>query len=449
MNPDKQSHERGASALNRVVFRLGVAGAVLVVAMLWFDRSAMAQASTAQMLAVLGLVAGASLVISAVLFAVLVVPAIQDDSARLSDLLRRAAQGDLASATERASVSDLHGDLAETLQSAMVSMRDAMAEVRESARESVIRAQEVGAQGGALASASMRAQEQAAGVSQLAKELGTLTDRARTEGERVCRSGSIAMSDAATLRERQQQVAQLTTEGIARLDASTELLGVLSERIRTNAEELNALAEASGEIRSFVVLVRKMARQSKLLALNAAMEAARAGDQGSGFAVVAGEVRRLAHSSTDAAERTDTLVNDVLGRVSAARTTSEEAMRAMEGAREATERGRTALQMLLDGALGPASEQHEPAGDPETLGALLTATLEEAVRHARTVEKALEEMEGGVHGQRERTHELATAAAGLTRVLARSAGVAGSWKVERLGAGPAERREVEVLVGRD
>jgi methyl-accepting chemotaxis protein len=64
------------------------------------------------------------------------------------------------------------------------------------------------------------------------------------------------------------------------LDASAVSLGSLGEDVNASATAIEALAEASTEIRSFVALVRKLARQSKLLALNAAMEAARAGAQG-------------------------------------------------------------------------------------------------------------------------------------------------------------------------
>ena len=105
----------------------------------------------------------------------------------------------------------------------------------------------------------------------------------------------------------------LAAENRAGLDASAESLGSARRGRATRAPTRSRRwATASEEIRSFVTLVRKLARQSKLLALNAAMEAARAGEHGEGFAVVASEVRRLSAMSSEAAERTEAIVKGVL-----------------------------------------------------------------------------------------------------------------------------------------
>ena len=88
-----------------------------------------------------------------------------------------------------------------------------------------------------------------------------------------------------------------------------------------------------------MTLVQKLARQSKLLALNAAMEAARAGDHGHGFAVVAEEVRRLAAMSSDAAERTERVVSGVLNAIAESRISSERTVETVRAVRGATEEG--------------------------------------------------------------------------------------------------------------
>src|SRR5205823_5944801 len=106
-----------------------------------------------------------------------------------------------------------------------------------------------------------------------------------------------------------------------------------------SAAAVESLAMASEEVRSFVTLVQKLARQSRLLALNAAMEAARAGEHGHGFAVVAEEVRRLAAMSSDAAERTERVVAGVLHGVAESRSTSERTVLTVRSARSATEQG--------------------------------------------------------------------------------------------------------------
>ena len=111
---------------------------------------------------------------------------------------------------------------------------------------------------------------------------------------------------------RNDSLAALARHSRARLDDSASAVTTLAAVAESSATSAEAVSHAAHEIGSFVTLVRRIARRAKLLSLNASMEAARAGEHGQGFGVVASEMRSLAITAAEAAERTEAAVALVL-----------------------------------------------------------------------------------------------------------------------------------------
>ena len=134
---------------------------------------------------------------------------------------------------------------------------------------------------------------------------------------------------------------QETRSGEQVVNATVEAINRMASEVETTAEKLNRLETDAAEIDNILGVIREIAEQTNLLALNAAIEAARAGEHGRGFAVVADEVRRLSQRTDESTvtirEMIESLQNGSREAVTAMRSSQEQAAHGVEQARSAGE----------------------------------------------------------------------------------------------------------------
>ena len=353
------------------------------------------------------------------------------------------ASGDLSTEMTASNANDEVGRLSRATAAMVEDLRRVVSTLRDAARETTARAAEITGGSENMAAA---AEEMAVTSGELSRQSTEMADSIQRMATDASRLQSIADQLAAGAHngvERNAALTVLAKENRARFDASAMALEHLASDARASADAVKALAEASEEFGAFVTLVQKMAKQSKLLALNAAMEAARAGEHGQGFAVVASEVRRLSANSADAAQRTEVLVRSVLAKVQESRALSARTMDTVIGVLETTQLGMHSFAQVEEAVRGSeawTASIENAARTSRELVSDVTARLDEVAKATESYASAMQEVAASSQEQSASTEQIAAAASTLAEAAAHMAGLVGGFRLEtRTGELPIQR----------
>jgi methyl-accepting chemotaxis protein len=264
------------------------------------------------------------------------------------------------------------GVLAGTFSRMVGNLREVTQEIREGVNVLASSASEI------LASTTQ--------VASGAAETATAVSETTSTVEEVKQTAQVSSQKAKYVSESAQKSGKVSQTGRKAVEDTVVVMNRIREQVDSIAESIVRLSEQSQAIGEIIATVNDLAEQSNLLAVNASIEAAKAGEQGKGFAVVAQEVRSLAEQSKQATAQVRAILGDIQKATSAAVMATEQGSKAVEaGVKQSSDTGE-AIRTLADSIAeaAQAATQIAASAQQQLVGMDQVALAMENIKQAST-----------------------------------------------------------------
>jgi methyl-accepting chemotaxis protein len=181
-----------------------------------------------------------------------------------------------------------------------------------------------------------------------AEQVACQTQTVATASEQMSATSNDIAQNCHEAARNSQQASNAAESGAQVVAQTVEIMNSIAERVNNTSRTVESLGARSDQIGAIVGTIEDIADQTNLLALNAAIEAARAGEQGRGFAVVADEVRALAERTTKATREISEMIKAIQAETKGAVSAMEEGVREVKQGTEEAAKSGSALQEILD-----------------------------------------------------------------------------------------------------
>ncbi|QEM69983.1 methyl-accepting chemotaxis protein [Geobacter sp. FeAm09] len=288
----------------------------------------------------------------------------------------------------------------------------AMKEMVENLRQLITRTADISA---SIASASNQLHSTSEQIATGAEEVASQTNTVATASEEMSATSGDIARNCTMAADAARQTTDSATAGAEVVNETIGGMNVIAERVRQTSKTVEALGARSEQIGDIVGTIEDIADQTNLLALNAAIEAARAGEQGRGFAVVADEVRALAERTTKATREIGEMIKAIQGE-------TREAVHAMEVGVSEVEKGAVSSQksgVALDEILGRINEVGMQINQIATAAEEQTAATGEVTTNIQQITDVVQQTARGAEETAAAAAQLANQAQELQSLVSR------------------------------